>query len=132
MIRNGRIWSFFCMARTWMIVFVADVLIRSTSLAQAGAIYTAFVRRLQIGSLLSHEITSYGLSKYDFLLLLAALLIWLAVSVTEERGFDVRTVIANRPVAVRWLCYYGIVLLLLVTGIYGGSYDTAAFMYQSF
>lgn len=131
-IRNGRIWSFFCMARTWMIVFVADVLIRSTSLAQAGAIYTAFVRRLQIGSLFSHEITSYGLSKYDFLLLLAALLIWLAVSVTEERGFDVRTVIANRPVAVRWLCYYGIVLLLLVTGIYGGSYDTAAFMYQSF
>ena len=131
-IRDGRVWSLFRMARTWLIVFVADVLIRSTSLAQAGAIYTSFVRRLQIGSLLSREITSYGLSKYDFVLLFAALLLWLAVSVIEERGFDVRTVIADRPLIVRWICYYGVVLLLLVTGIYGGSYDTAAFMYQSF
>lgn len=131
-IRDGRVWTLFRMARTWLIVFVADVLIRSTSLAQAGAIYTSFVRRLQIGSLLSREITSYGLSKYDFVLLFGALLLWLAVSVIEERGFDVRTVIADRPLAVRWICYYGVVLLLLVTGIYGGSYDTAAFMYQSF
>lgn len=131
-IRNGRIWTFFCMVRTWLIVFTADVLIRSTSLAQAGAIYTAFVRRLQIGSLLSRELTSYGLSKYDFMLLFTVLLIWLTVSLIEERGLDVRAVIAGKPVVVRWLCYYGIVLLLLVTGIYGGSYDTAAFMYQSF
>ena len=120
------------MARTWLIVFVADVLIRSESLAQAGAIYTSFVTRLQIGSLFSSELTSYGLGRYDFLLLIFVLLIWLAVSVAQERGLDVRTALARGPVVVRWACYYGIVLLLLITGIYGGSYDTAAFMYQSF
>lgn len=131
-INEGRAWTLFCMARTWLIVFVADVLIRSESLAQAGAIFGSFLTRLQPGSLLSSAVTSYGLSKYDFILLLFVLLIWLAVSVLEERGLDVRVVIAQRPAAVRWLCYYGIVLLLLITGIYGGSYDTAAFMYQSF
>lgn len=126
------IWTFLRMARTWLIVFVADVLIRSESLAQAGAIYTSFVTRLQIGSLFSSELTSYGLGRYDFLLLIFVLLIWLAVSVAQERGLDVRTALARGPVVVRWACYYGIVLLLLITGIYGGSYDTAAFMYQSF
>lgn len=131
-IKEGRAWTLFCMARTWLIVFVADVLIRSESLTQAGAIFVSFLTRLQPGSLFSSAVTSYGLSKYDFILLLFVLLIWLAVSVLEERGLDVRTVIAQRPVVVRWLCYYGIVLLLLITGIYGGSYDTAAFMYQSF
>lgn len=131
-IKDGRIWSLVRMARTWLIVFVADVLIRSASLAQAGAIYASLVTGLHIRSIFSKELTSYGLNKYEFLLLFVVLLIWLAVSVSEERGEDVRTYLAGRPVVVRWVCYYGIVLLLLLTGIYGGGYDTAVFMYQSF
>lgn len=129
---GGKVWTAVCMVRTWLIVFLADVTIRSESLMQARAIYSSFFTRLNIGSLLSREITSYGLSKYDFVLLIIVLLVWLGVSVLEERGEDVRTYLAGGPTPVRWLCYYGIVLLLLITGIYGGSYDTAAFMYQSF
>ena len=131
-IKDGKLWALFGMVRTWLIVFVADVLIRSEDLAQSRTIYTSLLTRLHIGSLLSRKITSYGLSKYDFMLLIVVLFVWLVVSVLEERGKDVRTFLAARPMVVRWLCYYGIVLLLLITGIYGGSYDTAAFMYQSF
>ena len=132
-IKDGnKLWTLFCMVRTWLIVFVADVLIRSESLMQTGAIYVSFFTRLGLGSLISKEITSYGLNKYDFMLLFAVLLAWLAVSVLEEKGEDVRSYLAARPMFVRWACYYVVVLLLLVTGIYGGSYDTAAFMYQSF
>ena len=131
-IKDGKLWMLFCMVRTWLIVFVADVLIRSENLAQAGAIYTSFLTRLHIGSLLSREITSYGLNKYDFMLLIVVLLVWLMVSVLEERGQNVRTYLAEKPAPVRWFCYYGIVLTLLITGIYGGGYDTAMFMYQSF
>lgn len=131
-IREGRVWSFVRMARTWLIVFVADVLIRSRSMAQAKEIYGSFFTRLRPAAVLSGEITSYGLGKYDFLLLAAVLTIWLAVSILEERGKDVRAYLAGGPAPVRWICYYGIVLIVLVTGIYGGGYDTAAFMYQSF
>ena len=131
-IRDGKAWSFFCMARTWLIVFLADVLIRSESLTQAGAVYLSFFSRFHIKGLLSSELTSYGLGKYDFLLLFMVLVIWLAVSLLEERGEDVRTYLAKKPVLVRWACYYGVVLLVLITGIYGGNYDTAMFMYQSF
>lgn len=131
-ISEGKGYAFFCMVRTWMIVFIADVLIRSRSLAQAGAIFQAFFTRLDLRALLSKTVTSYGLSKYEFLLLFAALLIWLTVSIWEEKGKDVQAYLAARPVLLRWFCYYGIVLLLLITGIYGGNYDTAAFLYQSF
>lgn len=131
-IKDGRIWGFVRMARTWLIVFLADVLIRSSGIAQAKAIYASFLTRLRAGSLFSKEITSYGLNRYEFVLLFIVLLIWLAVSVLEERGEDVRLYLAHRPAVVRWVCYYVVVLLLLMTGIYGGSYDTAAFMYQSF
>ncbi len=131
-IKDGKAWGMFCMARTWLIVFAADVLIRSKSLEQAGKIYRAMVTRLHVGALLSSEITSYGISKYGFLLLFAALLVWLVVSVWEEQGKDVRAYLAGCPMPVRWCCYYGILLVALITGIYGGGYDTAAFMYQSF
>ncbi|MCM1174303.1 MAG: hypothetical protein NC341_04540 [Blautia sp.] len=131
-IGEGRGYAFFCMARTWAVVFAADVLIRSESLAQAGAVFQAFFTHLDLRALLSKTVTSYGLGKYEFLLLSAALLIWLAVSIGEEKGKDVRAYLAAKPVLLRWSCYYGIVLLLLITGIYGGNYDTAAFLYQSF
>lgn len=131
-IREGKVWGLFCMARTWLIVFVADVLIRSESLAQAGMIYRAFLTRLHVGALFSQTITSYGISKYGFMLLFAALFVWLMVSVWEEQGKDVRACLAGWPMPVRWCCYYGILLVVLITGIYGGGYDTAAFMYQSF
>ncbi len=131
-IREGRLWSLVGMARTWLIVFAADVLIRSESLRQAGEIYLSFVTRLHPLRLLTSEITAYGLSRYDFILLAAVLLVWLAVSVLEERGEDVRTYLAAKPALLRWVCYYGVVLTLLITGIYGGGYDTAVFMYQSF
>ena len=131
-IKDGKLYALFCMVRTWCIVFLADVLIRSESLAQAGAVFKAFFVRFRLMDLLSGTITSFGLSKYDILLVIAALLILLAVSIAEERGIDVRVYLASKPVPVKWLCYYGIVLLILLTGIYGGNYDTAAFMYQSF
>lgn len=130
-IKEGKAYGFFAMARTWVIVFVADVLIRAESLSQAGEIYRALLTDFRLREGIS-GVTSYGLGRYGFLLLAAACLLWLAVSIWEERGSDVRCMLAASPMAVRWCCYYSVVLLLLVTGIYGGSYDTAAFLYQSF
>ena len=130
-VKEGKGYALFCMARTWVIVFVADVLIRAESLAQAGSIYRSLLTGFQAKASL-FAVTSYGLSKYGFLLLMAACLLWLFVSIWEERGGDVRRDLAACPLVLRWSCYYGVVLLLLITGIYGGSYDTAAFLYQSF
>lgn len=130
-IREGRVWSLICMARTWLIVFAADILIRTGSLAQAGEVYRAIPTDFGIFAALG-TLTDYGLSRYAFLLLLFSCALWLLVSVCEERGMDVRARLASLPLPVRWGCYYGVTLLLIITGIYGGSYDTAAFLYQSF
>lgn len=130
-VKEGRLYALFCMARTWLIVLMADVLIRSESLAQAGRIYRALFTDFRLREGISN-VTSFGLSKYSFMLLLAACLLWLAVSVWEERGKDVRRLLASCPPVVRWVCYYSVVLMLIVTGIYGGNYDTAVFLYQSF
>lgn len=130
-IRAGNVWSFVRMARTWLIVFAADILIRTGSLAQAGEVYRAIPGRFGIAAAVG-TLTDYGLSRYAFLLLLFACGLWLIVSVCEERGMDVRKRLSALPLPFRWGCYYMVALLLIITGIYGGSYDTAAFLYQSF
>lgn len=130
-IREGKVWSFVCMARTWLIVFVADILIRTESLTQAGAVCLAIPGKFGIRATLG-TLTDYGLSRYAFALLLFACALWLFVSICEERGMDVRKRLSALPLPLRWSCYYGVALLLIITGIYGGSYDTAAFLYQSF
>ena len=130
-IKAGKVWSFVCMARTWVIVFAADILIRTGSLAQAGEVYLAIPGKFGIVATL-RTLTDYGLSRYAFLLLLFACALWLFVSVCEERGMDVRKRLSALPLPLRWGCYYGVALLLIITGIYGGSYDTEAFLYQSF
>lgn len=129
---NGKAYGAFCMVRTWMIVFIADLVIRCTNLGQVAAVFKAIFKNLQPGLLLSKTITSYGLNKYEFIILFAALLIWLCVSVLEEKGKDVRDFLLARPILLRWACYYGIVFFLLIFGIYGGGYDKAVFLYQSF
>lgn len=130
-IKEGKVWSLVCMARTWLIVFAADILIRTESLAQAGEVYLAIPGRLGIAATLG-TLTDYGLSRYAFLLLIFACALWLLVSICEERGMDVRKRLSALPLPLRWGCYYAVALLLIITGIYGGSYDTAAFLYQSF
>lgn len=130
-VKEGKGYALFCMARTWLIVFAADVLIRAESLSQAGSIYRALFSRFDFSATFG-TLTDYGLNRYAFALLLFACLIWLFVSIWEERGRDVRRDLAACPLPLRWSCYYGVVFLLLITGIYGGSYDTAAFLYQSF
>lgn len=114
-----------------MIVFAADILIRTVNLSQAGEVYLAIPTKFGILATLG-TLTDYGLSRYAFLLLIFACALWLFVSICEERGMDVRARLSALPMPLRWGCYYAVVLLLIITGIYGGSYDTAAFLYQSF
>ncbi len=130
-VREGRVWHFVCMARTWLIVFAADILIRTGSLVQAFEVYRTIPGRFGLAATLG-TLTDYGLSRYAFALLLFACALWLFVSVYEERGMDVRRRLTALPLPLRWGCYYAVALLLIITGIYGGSYDTAAFLYQSF
>lgn len=36
------------------------------------------------------------------------------------------------PAAVRWACYLGLVMIVLIFGIYGPGYDVRAFAYFDF
>lgn len=74
---------------------------------------------------------NYGIDKKNFLLLAVSILVVWAVDILSLKG-SVRERIDGMPLPVRWILYYGLVISVIVFGIYGESYDASAFVYGGF
>lgn len=92
-----------------------------------GNMFTQFhITELFHGSLLQ-----LGLTAADYIVLAAGLLIVTAVSLVQRKG-SVREKIAKKPLAFRYLLWYGLFLLVLIFGAYGVGYDASQFIYNQF
>ncbi|MCH5291198.1 MAG: MBOAT family protein [Treponema sp.] len=77
-----------------------------------------------------------GLDAKDFFVMVIGLLIVLLVSNLEQgrdgRTLHVREALARQNLVFRWLIYLGLVLSVVVFGMYGPGYNPAAFIYFQF
>ena len=64
-------------------------------------------------------------------MLAGALLLLFGFDLADERG-DAVALVSGWPAAVRWTCYLGLVMTVLIFGVYGPSYDVRAFAYFIF
>ena len=60
--------------------------------------------------------------------LAGALLLLFLFDLADERT-DAIAMVSRWPVAIRWCCYLGLVMIVLVFGVYGPGYDVKAFTY---
>ncbi|MBE5938106.1 MAG: MBOAT family protein [Lachnospiraceae bacterium] len=79
---------------------------------------------------------SFGLDRHDFnLAMVLVALVWV-VSMLQEHfdkdGLTIRDVIAKQNLIFRWLLYLGVIVGILVFGMYGTGYDAGAFFYGRF
>lgn len=72
-----------------------------------------------------------GLTMTDYLILLAGTILLIAVSMIQRKG-KVRDQIAACPYAVRVAIWYGLFLVVLLTGVYGIGYEASQFIYNQF
>lgn len=72
-----------------------------------------------------------GLTGLDYGILFAGVVLLTVVSLLQRSG-SVRGKIAARPYPVRFLLWYGLFLVVLLTGIYGVGYDASQFIYNQF
>lgn len=72
-----------------------------------------------------------GLSGVDYGILAAGIALMLAVSLARRSG-SVREKLAQQPYPVRFIVWYGLFLIVLLTGAYGVGYDAGQFIYNQF
>ena len=63
---------------------------------------------------------------------LVTVLIVLAHSILRERGGSLREIVAEQKLPVRWLCYYLLILFIVMFGAYAGSYAPIDPLYAGF
>lgn len=123
----------FQMFRTFLVVLVGYVFDVAPNFAQAmNTFKLAFVD--QSFSVGWSQISELGLDKFDYAIIIFAMIVVFVASVIQERhsSTTIREMLDKKSFALRGLVIFAGLMLVLVFGIYGPGYDPAAFVYMQF
>ena len=81
--------------------------------------------------LFNGKFASLGLGISDYIILTLAVLLILYVSLASRAG-SFREKLSKKPLIVRYLSYFGLIISILIFGAYGIGYDSSQFIYSQF
>ena len=139
---NTECFSFrlFQMGRTFILLCISRVITLAPSLSVALDMLKKMFRGrffLSAGGLDfmlggAGQIFEYGVSRRGMIVLLFSTLILLTVGILQESGVKIRETLAKQNLLFRWGIILGLMLIILVFGIYGPGYDAKAFIYGGY
>ncbi len=131
---QARLWRGLQMGRTALIVFLGRYLTCSPSLAEAAGLLAAAVTpgQCRLGQLWDGTLLQMGLTAGDLWVVGLGTAAVLAVELYQERRGSVRQALARQNAAVQWLAMAVPMVLLLLLGVFRGSYIASEFIYRQF
>lgn len=128
---DGWAWHSVQMLRTGVIVFIGRYITRAPRLTTALSMLRRSVTDFSLSQLRGGAIFSLGMTRLDWLVVLAGLFVLLAVEVYQERGGRARALLARQTPAVQGLVTLLWLAALLLLGALGG-YTGAGFIYAQY
>lgn len=130
---NSYTWRLFQIVRTFLLVSIGRYFSRAASLSVANAMLGRTLYRIRDLSFLTDgSLLKIGLSNAEWFLLIFAFLLLFYVDHLHEKGLKIRESIARQGLIFRWAIYIGIILVILIFGIYGPGYNASSFIYEQF
>lgn len=130
---NTFTWRAFQIFRTFVLVSFGRFFSRAASFEIAmGMFKQTFVKIRDLSFLTDGSLLQIGLSNAEWFLLLFAILLLFFVDHTHEKGIKIRESIARQGLIFRWAIYIGIIVAILIFGVYGPGYSAASFIYEQF
>lgn len=114
------------------IVFIGELFFRADGFLVGVSMFKSMGANFTFQTLSDGTLLQLGLDVYDFIVIGAALVVVLIVSIIQESGRDVFTMIAGSKLPVRWLIYYTIILAIVIFGAYGDGYLPPNLIYGGF
>lgn len=99
----------------------------STTFRMYGTVFTKW----NWNELINGGLLGLGLTRWDYLVLIIAVLIILYVSLAS-RSKSYREILLTKPLLVRYLAYFALIISILIFGAYGVGYDSSQFIYSQF
>lgn len=128
---SSKIYTAFCMMRTWMLLLVANVILQVKSYGDFFMVVRQILgRSFFIGDFIN--LSALNWLRQDAVVLGIGLLLVLAVSIGKEKNVNILAFIDHQVLPVRWLIYYILLFGILLFGMYGSQYDAGQFLYMQF
>lgn len=121
----------FQIGRTFLLICALNIFDCYASLAETFLAFVSLFTVANFSILWDGSLLNLGLTALDYGILAAGVVILLLVSLSQRNG-HVRDKIAKYPYPVRFAVWYGLFLIVLLTGAYGIGYDASQFIYNRF
>lgn len=124
-------WRFLQQLTTFTLVTIAWIFFRAANIENAiGVIHNIFIG-FSAATLWDQSLYTLGVERQEFWVVVLCILLVCKVSKYREQGNFIER-FEKQPLPLRWCCYYGILAMILVFGIYGPGYNASSFIYAGF
>lgn len=119
------------MLRTSLLIVLAFIFFRATSLTEGFEIYKAMFSAWNPEVLIDGSILELGLDIKDIIIAGFSVFVLVCASVAQQK-MVIREWVAKRKLPIRWIIYITALMVVILFGQYGPGYDAAEFIYQGF
>lgn len=125
-------WRIFQTLRTACLVFIGRYLTKAPRLLTALSLLKTTVFRPVPSQLIDGTILKLGLSAKDLIIIGAGTVVILFLEFLQERGVKLRESLEKQSAFVQWLTIFIPLVVLLLLGVFRGSYISSEFIYKQF
>jgi hypothetical protein len=130
--RNTFGYSLWQILRTTGFVLIGMLIFRARRFKVAVKMFLSMFTIKNLGMIFDGKLYCIGLKPADFIVVILGMLLILVVSLFQEKGFNIREKIEKQNIIFRWLLCYGVLIAIIVLGIYGPGYNASDFIYGQF
>lgn len=129
--KNSYSMKLFGRTRTWILISIGEMFTFTGSFSGFIRLFHQIIHDFSWYRVIT-DIEMYSLTYKDFIVVSVGVIIWYVVSVRQEMGMHIREHIAAQPWIFRYAITVGVIMTILIFGIYGSSYNAADFIYGGF
>ena len=118
--------------RTWIVIFAGELFFRANTLKDGFIMFGNIFRRFNPSIFWNGTALGWGLDIADWAVVFIMLMVVIVVSVIKERGVDITGELLRRPLLLRWGLTLGLIMVLLIFGLYGPGFEEVDMIYAGF
>ena len=75
---------------------------------------------------------NFGVDKYDLVIVFFAIIMLFVVDIIHEHNIELRHVISDYKLPIRWAIWYTLIFFVIITGAYGAGYTIMDMIYAAY
>lgn len=118
-------------ACTFVLITISWVIFRSANLRAGLSMLKRIVTDFTPWVLFDGTLYEFGIEARSFLALILCIVLVMVIEHFQEKG-NIREMLSQQHIIVRWSIYLGAIALVAVLGVYGPGYSATQFLYGQF